>query len=345
MNIIAETLSRLRLEQPITFRNMTMYPIVGGSIGEPDYVVLDDAIRLGSAKVTEISEQGSVPELSVVNDSDQLVFLLEGEELIGAKQNRVLNVSILAAAHVAVKIPVSCVEAGRWTARSREFRTAPQMHFAHGRAAKTSQVTESLRSTGDRDSNQSRVWEDIDMMISEMSVDTATSAMSDIFETRKADLRRFADAFRAVDGQRGALFLINDKIAGLDIFDFASTFQKLMPKLIQSYALDAIGPLESRKLNVKAEAANPAHFIDSIKEAVQEAFTSVGEGQDFRLSGQSVCGAALVARDRVVHLSAFRTREDQHQAGPKSASMSRPSARSARSRRNPKLSGQSGAGE
>src|SRR6266487_3304682 len=117
MNIIAETLSGLRLEQPVTFRNMTMYPIVGGSIGEPDYVVLDDAIRLGSAKVTEISEQGSVPELSVVNDSDQLVFLLEGEELIGAKQNRVLNVSILAAAHVAVKIPVSCVEAGRWTAR------------------------------------------------------------------------------------------------------------------------------------------------------------------------------------------------------------------------------------
>ena len=118
-----------------------------------------------------------------------------------------------------------------------------------------------------------------------------------------------------------------------------------MPKLIQSYALDAIGPLESRTLNVKAEAPNPAHFIDSIKGAVQETFASVGEGQDFRLSGQSVCGAALVARDKVVHLSAFRTREDQHQAGPKSASMSRPSARSARSRRNPNLSGQTGSSE
>ena len=203
MSIIAETLAGLRLEQPITFRNMTMYPIVGGSIGKPDYLVLDDAIMLGSAKVTEISEQGSVPELRFVNDGDQAVLLLEGEELIGAKQNRVLNVSILAGAHAAVKIPVSCVEAGRWTARSREFRTAPQMHFAHGRAAKTSQVTESLRSTGHRHSDQSRVWEDIHMKISEMSVDSATSAMSDIFESRKADLRQFAPAFRALDGQCG----------------------------------------------------------------------------------------------------------------------------------------------
>ena len=42
------------------------------------------------------------------------VLFLEGEELVGAKQNRILNTSVLIAAHTKSKIPVSCVEAGRW---------------------------------------------------------------------------------------------------------------------------------------------------------------------------------------------------------------------------------------
>ena len=57
---------------------------------------------------------GSVPDLLVENRGDVRVLFLEGEELIGAKQNRILNTSVLVAAHTKVKIPVSCVERGRW---------------------------------------------------------------------------------------------------------------------------------------------------------------------------------------------------------------------------------------
>jgi hypothetical protein len=81
-----------------------------------------------------VSAGGSVPELKFVNESDKPVFLMDGEELIGAKQNRTLNLSILVPAKKAVGIPVSCVERGRWHHLSREFSSTPRAYYAEGRA-------------------------------------------------------------------------------------------------------------------------------------------------------------------------------------------------------------------
>jgi hypothetical protein len=69
--------------------------------------------------------------------------VLDSEELVGAKQNRVLNLSILVPAHSTTVVPVSCVEAGRCQHRSQGFASAPQAQFAEGRAARVQQVTSS----------------------------------------------------------------------------------------------------------------------------------------------------------------------------------------------------------
>ena len=65
---------------------------------------------------------GNAIKIMLVNNTgDSRVLFLEGEELRGAKQNRVLNTSVLIAAHSKTTIPVSCVEQGRWQYRSRHF--------------------------------------------------------------------------------------------------------------------------------------------------------------------------------------------------------------------------------
>ena len=74
--------------------------------------------------VQEVSEGGSVPELLVDNMGDIRVLFIEGEELVGPKQNRILNTSILVAAKSKTKIPVSCVEHGRWGYKSKFFGSA-----------------------------------------------------------------------------------------------------------------------------------------------------------------------------------------------------------------------------
>jgi hypothetical protein len=82
-------------------------------------------LKAGSGKnvltIKEISESGSVPELKMINHSDVPVLLLDGEELSGAKQNRVLNTSILLKKKSETVIPVSCTEQGRWSYVSDRF--------------------------------------------------------------------------------------------------------------------------------------------------------------------------------------------------------------------------------
>src|SRR5262249_7480967 len=98
------------------------------------YQTLDEALAGDTLEITETSEGGSVPLLKVLNRGNEPVFFMAGEQLVGAKQNRILNTSILAAAQCELMIPVSCVEAGRWRYSSPKFASPGTM--SHGKLRK-----------------------------------------------------------------------------------------------------------------------------------------------------------------------------------------------------------------
>ena len=142
-----------------------------------DYSVLDDALAAGFVEITEVSEQGSVPDLKFVNRGSKPVLLVDGEELLGAKQNRIVNLTILVAANSELTIPVSCVEAGRWRSRSRAFTSASRTQFATGRAKRMASVSMSLMARGDRMSDQAEVWDGIAQKSARLNAPSPTSAM------------------------------------------------------------------------------------------------------------------------------------------------------------------------
>ena len=113
------------------FRNLTVFPLLvneEAAPAKPRYELLSDAIEAGKASVEEVDEAGSVPFLAVANKAAMPVLVPEGEILIGAKQNRTVNLTVLVAAGATFKLPVSCVEQGRWSYASRQFKPAA---FAH----------------------------------------------------------------------------------------------------------------------------------------------------------------------------------------------------------------------
>jgi hypothetical protein len=115
MNTIDTLIAVLTVGSPARHRCLSVYPLIsGGNCANATYLVLDDALATGRFRITEVSEGGSVPRLLAINDTSSPVFLLDGEELVGAKQNRVLNLSVMLAPNSKTEIPVSCVEAGRW---------------------------------------------------------------------------------------------------------------------------------------------------------------------------------------------------------------------------------------
>ena len=138
-------------------KNMTLYCLLAAKETDVDFMTLDEALDSGALVITELDESGSVPELKVTNKSDQKVLMLDGEELVGAKQNRVLNVTVLIAAQSETVIPVSCVEQGRCSYRSREFGSARRAMSPDLKKKKARSVRDSLQTAGSFASAQGMV--------------------------------------------------------------------------------------------------------------------------------------------------------------------------------------------
>ena len=104
------------------YRDITVFPLHRAVTPRLDYMALDEALDRKLVEVTEVDAAGSVPDLLVKNCGKRSVLIIDGEEVVGAKQNRVVNTSILLPAESTTKIPVSCTEAGRWAEVSAQFK-------------------------------------------------------------------------------------------------------------------------------------------------------------------------------------------------------------------------------
>ncbi len=308
MTIIQQTLKHVRIGEPTSFANLTLFPLIGGAGDSSDHSTLGEAIEQGWFEVTEVSGAGSVPELKVVNKGDRAVFMLDGEELRGAKQNRVLNLTILVPPGKTLVVPVSCVEQGRWASRSTGMAASPEALYSKARSAKLAAVSGSYRRTSRPTSDQGGLWDVIAEKARVMGVRSRTGAMSDIYERHRRTVGDYERAFGPVGDQRGAVFAIGNRVVGFELFEGTELAGKMLAKVVRSYALDAIE-------NVKAEGfptiEDARQLLDDIAEGTTETFPAVGLGQDIRIRGSRATGAALVADDRVVHLCAFREEKSQ----------------------------------
>ena len=265
---------------------------------------MDGALRAGTARVTETSESGSVPELAFHNDGARPVLVLDGEELAGAKQNRIVNLTILVPAKTKVVIPVSCVEAGRWESMSEQFDATPQVMYARARAGKARSVSLSMSVGGTRSSDQGAVWDDIGQKQRELCSDSPTARMTDTFEQHRAGLDDYVTNLPCVEGQVGAVFALGGRISSLELFDSAETLAKMWPKLVRSWALDAL-PLADRPHEVQpvGEAQALLREVEAARVTEHEA---LGVGKDLRFEGSGLNGGALVHEERLMHLCVFR---------------------------------------
>ncbi|MGQ0656005.1 MAG: ARPP-1 family domain-containing protein, partial [Betaproteobacteria bacterium] len=268
---------------------------------------LDDAVDRGLAEVTEVSREGSVPELAFENRSAEKILLVDGDELVGAKQNRILNITLLVGGGVKVNIPVSCVEQGRWSYNSRSFGSARRALFARARAKKMVRVSESLRQRGDRRSDQSEVWADVAAKVAFCRAESDTMAMADAYDKTASRLEDYVRAFRAQPRQVGAVVALDGRVTGLEVFDSAAAFSRYLEKLVRANAMDA--------LETAGRPASPPSpeevqaFLAKVQRADAETFKALGDGEDVRLRGKSVAGAALLAEGRVVHLAGYAVDE------------------------------------
>ena len=291
-----------------THRKLSMLALMGADRPGPAYLLLNDAMAAGLVTVGEVSEGGSVPELLLENRADRPVLAVDGQEMIGARQNRVLNLSLLLAAASKTVVPVSCVEQGRWRYESRDFSPSRNMMFASAKMSKSSHVTRSMRRDGSRHSDQGDVWERVASKFDALGSDSATMAMDGVFVDFDADLRGFAQALTPAEGQRGAVYLVDGVLAGVELFDRAATFMALHESLTRSYAMDALEA--ERRKPVQRDVPDAAQFLSMLATTEAEVWPAVGLGEDWRSTDAAVVLAALVVDGVAMHASASPVQPD-----------------------------------
>jgi len=323
MSLLNELLETLAIGPAKTRAGLAMFPLLGPSLAEPDYLTLDEALAAG-ARVTEREHGPEVNRLRLENPTGRAVLLMDGEELIGAMQNRVLNTTILAPADRSLDLPVSCVEEGRWRARSAAFASSDRVHHARGRGVKMRDVGDSLSRGRGHGSDQGAVWREVQVLFQSAAVASDTQAMSDVYESRRPTVDAHVADLEPVSGQTGAAFTVDGEIVGLDLFDCEATLRRLLPKLVRSYAVDTLSRSDGRA-DTAPDAASA--FVAALARCSVETHPSPGEGEDHRLTGPGLVGSALLARGRVVHLGAFRPEPVAGRRPEREARLAGPSTR------------------
>ncbi|MGD1987399.1 MAG: hypothetical protein PVH74_15155 [Desulfobacterales bacterium] len=316
-DIINEYIGGLKLGRKQSYKNLTVFALLSDYAANADYLTLDEALSGDLIDVVEKDEDGTVPELKVVNKSDRMVLILDGEELVGAKQNRIVNTTVLIAGNTTTVIPVSCVEEGRWSYKSDKLYSEKRMMSSKLRASKADQVRYSLGNSGKFRSNQAEIWNDVEELAFDLDAASPSMAMAAIYQKEAPTINKYAEHFDLTDSQVGAVFMINGKVAGMDCFGKPETFSKVFEKLVQSYALDAIDSAgKDGEKTKKGTKGATARFVEASAGCRVEAHQSVGLGTDCRLDSDDSTGFALAHDKQVLHMSLFARSAENNRQSP-----------------------------
>ena len=298
---------------------LAVFPLFGP---EPrlEYVSYAEGASRGVA-ISELPGGASVNDVLVHNPLDVGVLLYEGEEILGAQQNRTVDAAVLVGAGAKLQIPVSCVEHGRWdgSRHQERFAPSPQAAFPALRATKNLRMREYLAAGLAPRADQGEVW---DAVADRVDVPSDTGAMGDVFDARRDQLDALQAGITRRDNQVGMIAAINGRFVVCDYVSRADVFAALFGPLVQGYALDALA--QAGRGRASAPSARDAMaFLGDALDAQATTGATAGLGESVRFDTGRTAGTGLVVDGELVQVSVYDTRTTPGRA----AGIRRPSQR------------------
>ena len=301
-----EFLDSLQLQDISTQGNMSWQFILRNPVINHDYISLDEGLKKNKIVISEVSDDGSVPVLKCVNKSDDNILILSGEEIVGAKQNRIVIISIIVAPNSEVLIPVSCVEQGRWNYESSVFRK--------GHAAYTDlkrKVMEDVCHSSDLGqgyaSDQSRVWNDIQEKESFFNKRSRTGAMNELYEDYTPIFEKVFDNID-VGNACGICIYINGYVAGIDIFPNNKFLLVSYKDTMLGYYLESARYVDNARPYSTFEKAES--FIKYLAKIPSKKSKGVSIGDNLNIISHNTVGSGLLHQNEMIHLTAHPRERD-----------------------------------
>jgi hypothetical protein len=264
---------------PIRHGNLTVFPVVASTSHDTGgFLTLDEGLKSGEVEVTEsgmvrglmrrrphggvlrpeypVPDGAQVNRLVLINNSRRSLLLLAGEIVTGGKQDRVIAKDrIVPPESDPIDLDVFCVEPGRWVGASGKF--------GHG-SVNAAMAAPSVRGSAMAEKNQAQVWSKVGAARDQMTAQVQAAspqAAHELSETtsyarvmdnenvkKKVDSlagsveQEYASTIRQLRDQNavGVVVAVSGEIVWADIFASTNLLQKYWPKLVRSYATDAV---------------------------------------------------------------------------------------------------------
>ena len=250
-----------------------------------------------------MSEEGDVPELLLLNRGAEPILVNEGEILVGAKQNRVVNITAIVVGYSSVVLPVSCVEQGRWDYVSRHFK-AEACATPRLRALKTRSIQASRAVCNSDESDQKEVWGEVDQCLTDLGAASATGSLTDGYRSAKKRLSEYRRHFKLPPRTQGILVCRGNQVLGTDLFDSPKPMRQLWRKLSDAYFLEAARDESKARRTPKKVARS---FLSQVASGIRSSEQQVGDGIGLEVDGKQVVGSGVCYRGKMCYLSAFGT--------------------------------------
>ncbi len=312
-NTVAAFLDQTCLSLRQKHKALTIWPILLRPEVRPadarKYVSLSDAIENGDLDIDEVGDEGSISKARIVNCGARPVLVIFGEEITGAKQNRVANASFLIAEHSELTIDVTCVEQGRWSRRCGEKFAASNRIISNAIRMKMSLKVQRAAAAGRGfEADQTEVWKEVNDRVRLSQAGSSTGAYAHYYASRQTEVDEMSATFRALPRQIGFVGALRGEVIGAELLGQPGVFRRVFESLLRGYVVDAIDAdfVECREQSESANLSisSPEPFLEALNRAFWTSGPSLGIGDDLRAESTQVAGCAL-AHGGIVHLTAF----------------------------------------
>jgi hypothetical protein len=281
----------------VTFGSLRLVRLMGSPNG-PEAELLDEALRTGRTFVSEVGGDGVVGLVRVTHSGELPLLLLDGEQIVGARHNRIFNASFLVQPGQCVDLPVSCVERGRWRGK-RYFSGSPTTISAAVRAAKLSRLRSSLERGRGHDCDQRAVWRDVDQYLARVGVHSESAAFDDAFWHQHRSAEAALSTLEPDAGQVGIAAVSDDALVTLDLFGSESLHARGWKKVAHGLLVEVYrggsAPSESQAIQIVANA------LRAVASSRPTRTASPGGGDTLHMTMGALSFAAITDDDVLYH--------------------------------------------
>ncbi|MEN3045385.1 MAG: DUF6569 family protein [Candidatus Hydrothermales bacterium] len=295
-------INKIEIGEPIFQRNLLLFPLYGGEDGEGDTIkTIEEAYREGFGEFREL-EKPKIERVIFENRGNYPVFAIDGEEVLGAFQNRVINTAFFSEPNTVIEVPVTCVEERRWGGK-RSFYSSGVSLYPSLRAILLKTTNRSLLLNNSFVSDQKLVWENIRKTLTQLNVQSRTLSIQDAFNFYESQINWYLEGIN-FDDCCGVASFAGSNFLCMDLFVSKSLFAKFREKILRGYALDAI-LLREYKTDYM-EKSKVKEIIDKVKRIKLREYKGLGKGIELRGEGEGlILRGFKKEKDKIFHLAIF----------------------------------------